>query len=250
MRRFLGTNLVALLLFSLGQVARSADDGATAVIDKGIKALGGEAKLSKGKAIAWKTKGKIHFGDNENSFTGSTTIAGLDRFRGEFEGEFGGNSVKGVTVLNGDKGWRKFGDMSSELDKEGLANEKRTVYLQVVAATLLPLKGKDFQVEAAGEEKVGDADAVGVKVTPPDGKEFKLYFDKTSGLPVKLVAKIVGFTGDELTQETTYENYKDIGGIKKALKVDSKHNGERFLEAEISDFELLEKVDDKLFAEP
>jgi len=250
MRRFFCTTLVALLVCDLGQAARSADDGAKATIEKGIKSLGGEAKLSKGKAIAWKTKGKLNFGGNESSFTSKSTMVGLDRFRGEFEGEFGGNMVKGVTVLDHDKGWRKFGDMSMDLDEGGLANEKRTIYLQVVAITLLPLKGKDFQVEAAGEEKVGDAEAVGVKVTPPDGKEFKLYFDKTTGLPLKLVAKVVGFMGDEFTQETTYDDYKDFAGIKKATKIVSKRDGEQFLEAEISDFELLEKVDDEWFVEP
>ncbi len=251
MRSFPATALFALLVCGLVPTARSADDnGAKAAVDKGIKALGGEAKLGKGKAVTWKSKGKLHFGGNENSFTSKLTVAGLDRYFGEFEGEFGGNTVKGVTVFNGDKGSRKFADMSMELDAGGLANEKRNVYLQVVPATLLPLKGKEFKVEAAGEEKVGDADAVGVKVTPPDGKEFSLYFDKTTGLPVKLVAKVVGFTGDEYTQETTYKDYKDFGGIKKATKIETKRNGEPLLEAEISDFELLAEVDDKLFVEP
>ena len=46
---------------------------------------------------------------NDNEFTGQSTAQGLDRYRAEFEGEFNGNSVKGVTVVDGDKGWRKFG---------------------------------------------------------------------------------------------------------------------------------------------
>jgi hypothetical protein len=251
MRRFHGTAIVFLLAFCLVGTARSADDNDTkAVVDKAIRALGGEAKLSKGKGIAWKTKGKLHFGGNENSFSSKTTAAGLDRFHSEFEGEFGGNTVMGVTVLDGDKGWRKFGDMSMELDKGGLANEKRTVYLQVVPIMLVPLKGKDFQVETAGEEKVGDASVIGIKVTPPDGKDFKLYFDTTTGLPVKLVAKVVGFGGDEYTQETTYDDYKDFKGIKKATKIEAKRDGEKLLEAEITDFQLLEAVDEKLFVEP
>ena len=155
-----------------------------------------------------------------------------------------------MTVLNGDKGWRKFGDNKMDLDGDALANEKRQIYLQVIPSPLLPLKGKGFKLEAAGEEKVGDKPAVGIKVTAPDGKDFTLYFDKESGLPVKLVAKVVGFQGDEFTQETTYKDYKDFDGIKKATKVESKRDGENFIKSEITEFKVLDKVDPKTFSEP
>ena len=87
-------------------------------------------------------------------------------------------------------------------------------------------------------------------MTTPDGKEFTLYFDKESGLPVKLVAKVVGFGGEEFTQETTYKDYKDFDGIKKATKVDSKRDGEDFTKSEVTEFKVLEKVDPKAFSEP
>ena len=47
----------------------------------------------------------------------------------EFEGKFGDNDVKGVTVLSGDKGWRKFGENDMEMDGDAIANEKRRIYL-------------------------------------------------------------------------------------------------------------------------
>ena len=34
--------------------------------------------------------------------------------------------------------------------------------------------------------------AAALKVTGPDGKDFTLYFDKESGLPVRMVAKVIG----------------------------------------------------------
>jgi hypothetical protein len=113
-----------------------------------------------------------------------------------------------------------------------------------------PLKGKGFKVEAAGTEKVGDKPAAVLKVTGPDGKDFKIYFDQESGLPVKQVAKVIGFMGEEFTQETSYAGYKDFGGIKKATKVEGKRDGEKFIEQEITDFKPVEKVDPKTFTEP
>ena len=105
-------------------------------------------------------------------------------------------------------------------------------------------------MEAIGEEKVAGKPAVGIKATGPDGKEFKLYFDKESGLPVKLVAKVASFMGDEVTQETTFSDYKEMGGIQKATKVQAKRDGEKFLDEQVTDFKILDHVDPKTFSEP
>ena len=95
-----------------------------------------------------------------------------------------------------------------------------------------------------------DRPAAGIKVTGPDGKDFTLYFDKDSGLPVKLVAKVVGFDNEEFSQETTFKDYKDFDGVKKATKADSKRNGEDFVKSELTEFKVLDKVDPKSFSEP
>jgi hypothetical protein len=137
----------------------------------------------------------------------------------------------------------------SELEGDGLANEKRNLYLQVIPTTLVALKDKGFKYEAAGEEKVGDKPAVILKVTGPDGKDFKLFFDKESGLPVRLTATVV-FRDQESELETNFADYKDFDGIKKATKLDVKRNGETFQNAEVTEFKVLEKVDPETFTEP
>ena len=197
-----------------------------------------------------KASGTITFNGEDHDIKTQTTAQGLDHYRSEFEGEFNGNAVKGVTVLKGSKGWRKFGENNMEMDEDGIANEKRTVYLAIIPSTLLPLKGKDFKIEPADEEKVGDKPAVAIKVTAPDGKDFKLYFDKETGLPVKMVAKVIGFQGDEFTMETSYTGYKEFDGIKKATKLESKRDGEKFVVQEISDFKVLDKAPAESFDEP
>lgn len=251
MTRRIGAVLAMALVAGMASPAWAADaPDANAILDKAIKALGGEEKLTKVKVISWKTKGTVTFGGNDNEVTTQSTVQGFDHARLEFEGEFGGNPFKGVTVLAGDKGWRDFGGNRTELDKDALANTKQTVYLILVPVTILPLKGKEFKVEAIGEEKVGDKPAAGIKATGPDGKELRLYFDKESGLPVKMVAKVVGFMGDEFTQETTFNDYQEMGGIKKATKVQAKRDGEKFIDQQITEFKVLDEVDAKTFAEP
>ena len=251
MRTILNATLIALFACNFTASARSAEDDAKSVVDKAIQAIGGEAKLGAAKGFMWKTKGTLRFGENENPYTAQSTISGLDQVHLEFEGEFSGNQFKAVTVLDGKKGWRKFGDTSMELSGDDLANEKRNVYLQAIPGGMLsPLKTADFKLELAGEEKVGDAETRVVKVTAPDGKNFKVFFDKTSNLPVKLMATVRGFMGEEFDQETLYSNFKDFDGVKKATKHVVKRDGMTFIEAEVTEFKLLDKVDPELFTEP
>jgi hypothetical protein len=251
MMRLLCLAVVATLVNGLcGAVRGQEAKDAAAIVDKSIKAIGGAEKLSKAKAIQWKAKAKFRFGENENEGTIEGTMQGLDHSRRVFEGQFGGNAFRGVTVIAGDKGWRKFGDNAMELDSEGLANEKRRLYLSLIPITVEPLKGKGFKLAAAGEEKIGGKPASGVKVTAPDAKTFTLYFDKESGLPAKLVAEVIGFNGDEYTQETTFTDYKEFDGVKVATKLEAKRDGQTFQEMTVTDFKLLDKVDPKTFAEP
>ncbi len=252
MKRLLGTVFgIALISGLTFPVAARADDkDPQAILDKAIKALGGEEKLKKVEAFTWKTKGTINFGGNESEYKGTVTARGLDHLRRESEMEINGESRTFVMIVAGDKGWMKFGDEPREMEDDALANWKRRGYLEVLPVTIVSIRGKGFKVEAAGEEKVDGKPAAGVKVTPPDGKEFTIYFDKESGLPVKQVAKVTGFQGDETTEETTFKDYKDFGGIKKATKVETRRDGEPFISGEVTEFKVLEKVDPKAFEEP
>jgi hypothetical protein len=246
MRRIFGAALAAALLFIPLAAAKGGEDDAKSVLDKAIKALGGEEKLAKVEAFSMKSKGTIVIQGNESEMTAEATFKGLDHLRREF----GNDQFHGVVVFAGDKGWRKFGDNSSEIEGDGAANEKRNIYLAVIPVTIVAAKGSGFKCETAGEEKVGDKAAVILKITGPDGKDFTLSFDKESGLPVKQVAKVVGFGGMEFTMESTYSDYKDFGGIKKATKVQAKRDGEKFQDMEITEFKVLDKVEPDTFSEP
>ncbi len=250
MDRLIGAACMSILVFSLGASAGAGGDKtAQGVLDKAIKALGGEDKLGKAQVFSYKAKGMVSFGDNENPFTIQTIVQDLDHNRREFEAEFGGNKFKAITVINGDKGWRHFGDNTMELDKDGVATEKRNAYLSIIAISILPLKGKNFKVEALPDAK-GDAKSALVKVVGPDGKDCTLYFDKESGLLTKQLATVKGFDGMEFMQETTFAAYKEFDGIKRATKIELNRDGNKFMTQEITEFKLLSKVDPKMFAQP
>jgi hypothetical protein len=244
--------LLFAMFFALGPCAqvRGDDNEATVVLDRAIAALGGEAKLRHAGAVAWRARGKSVGDGSESAFTNQTTVQGLDHFRMEWTDEVDGNLVMGVTVVNGNKGWRRYDGETTDLDDARLANHKRNIYLLVVPVMLVPLKGNTFLIERAGDENVGGKPAAGLKVVGPDGKEFTLYFDKETGLPVKLVAKVLGFEGQQVTQEMTFGDYKEFDGIKKATRMERRRDGEKILEQEILEFKVLDKVAPETFAEP
>ena len=62
------------VLAGAGHARAQADKAAAAIVDKAINAMGGEAALAKVKAVSWKSKGSIRFGDAENPFASVTTV--------------------------------------------------------------------------------------------------------------------------------------------------------------------------------
>jgi hypothetical protein len=285
MDRLLCAFLVTVFVPGLSSMVSADDTEATAILDRAMKALGGEDRLSKIKAATWKGKGKITFGDKgktvfgdkvECEVTSQTTAQGLDHFRSEIDintrnlfaedAEFKRSGVKKedfdeelkqagledlgklkiLAALNGDKAWFTAMDYPGKPDA---AHMKRTMYLEVIPVLLAPLKGPGFKMDVAGEETVGGRGAIILKVTCPDGKDIKISFDNESGLPVKAVGKVFTLQDEEVFQENTYGNYKDFGGIKIATRVEIK-NGWLNRKQEIIEFKVLDKVDPSTFIAP
>jgi hypothetical protein len=251
MKRFVTAVLaVSFVCVSCG-LSRADEKEATAILDKAIKAMGGEEKLSKIKAYSVKSKGTLTIMGNDSDFTTSATHEGLDHYKSEFASRFGDNDFKAIAVVNGDKGWSKFGDMDMDMDENRLKDEKRRIYLGMIGSHPICAKEKGFKIESAPEEKVGDKPAAVLKITGPDGKDLKLFFDKESGLPVKQVASVPDFGGQgEFTQETTFSDYKDFDGVKRATKSTATRDGEKFLSSELVEFKVLDKVEPDTFTQP
>ena len=245
MREFTSALFTALIVCLATGVSR-CDDATTAILDKAIKAAGGEEKLGKAEVFSWKAKGRMIANGNESEFESQVTIKGIDHLRREF----GNDRIKLLVVVNADRGWRRFRDQNEELVGDGLSNEKRTIYLQVAPIRLVPLKGDGFKCEAVADENVGEKPAAVLKVTGPDGKDFTLYFDKESGLPIKQVAKMPDAQGTIYLVEVTFSGYKDFDGIKKATKTEVRRDGKLVQQMEITEFNVLDRVDPQTFAEP
>src|SRR5262249_27574571 len=153
---------------------------------------------------------------------------GADKGRTELTFDVMGQKVVAISVIDGDKGWVKSAGMLLELDKKTLLTQKEHAFF-IELASLAPLArgDKDLTLAALGEAKVDDADAFAIRVARKDFPDVKLYFDKKTSLPVKTEWKSL-IDKKEQHFEIGLSNYKDVSGVKVAMKVVLKHNGKVF----------------------
>jgi hypothetical protein len=241
MRRFIGIAYVAVFYLVSGSLVRG-EDRAELVLDKAIKALGGRERLTKVEAFSWKAK----WIRGSRSSESQVTMQGLDHWRHEFRND----SFHVVQLVSGDRGWSTLGSVTRRMMGDELALYKQGVYLEAIPVTLVAIKTKGFKYKAADDEKVGDKPTSVLKVTGPDGKEFMLYFDKESGLPVKEVAKMLDFQGRPFSSETSFADFKEFDGIKKATRLEVKNNVRIEHVLEVTEFKVLDKVVPETFFEP
>jgi hypothetical protein len=246
MRRIVCTSLTLGLLFAGVGLVRSGDDkDARAIVDKAIKAAGGEAKLAKLKAATGKEKG-TYYGMGENGFpyTANYAIQWPDQFRIEIEDVF-------TVVLNGDKGWNQKGGETEALSKDELAlqiHNQRAGWI----TSLVPLADKEYHLKTIGEAKVGKQMAQGVQVSRKGYPDVKLYFAKDTGLLVKSEHRTKAAEQEfkEVNQATYFSDYRDVDGAKISHKRVLKRDDKVYIEVEVTEMKFADKLDAKLFAKP
>ncbi len=240
--------LVCALVVSFAPAARAADEPKD-LLAKAIKAHGGEEHLTKMKAAQTKTKGKIDLpGVGEVDFTQESSHMFPDKFRDSLEFKVMGQNVSVFTLISGDKVTLEVN--GKEVDAADKVKEAVKGMGQVFEVSrLVPLKDKKYELNIIGEDKVEGKPAVGVRVSTKDQKDVSVYFYKDTGLIAKIEHRTTDqATGKEINEERIIADYsKNKAGIQTPKKIIIKHDGKQFLEAEVLELNLLEKIDDSEF---
>jgi hypothetical protein len=253
MRRTIVKFFTFVLLLALAGPAstQTVSESIQMILDKGTKSLGGEANLTKLAGLTLKGKGIFYEGKNKIPFSGTWYTQGSSKTR--FTTVIQVRNLESVetTVVNGDKGWVKGGkEQTKELDKEQLAEEKENLYFNSVTL-LAPLKGKNFKLGLLPSIKIDGKVAVGINVAAKGHRDIKLYLDKETGLPLRAERKVRDLENKkDVTEETTFTDYKEINGIKVAMKYSVKRDGKPHADAAMTEAKVQEKLDDKLFGKP
>jgi len=239
---------------------------ADAIIEKYLRAIGGQEKLAAVKSFVGKGR-SVGFG----GFGGGGRVELFAKFpdeRATFidfpEDPQRGNSIR---TYNGKDGWMQSpltvltefqlagGDLDgARLDalfafpvqiKQVLSNLKVSL-----PATINDLPGPSSQTsEDKGTEAVGENRLVNVvQGTGPRGTLVTLYFDQTTGLLVRMVRYGKSPIGRAPTQ-VDYGDYRDVGGIKMPYRIMFAWLGGRDA-IQLSDVQTNVPIDEGKFGRP
>jgi hypothetical protein len=248
MRSFLTLPVAAgLFLFLCGPAM--AQDEARGIIEKAIKA-GGADKLAKVKAMRSKFKGTGEFQGVTASLTGESLVQFPGKMKFDVSADVQGQTVQVIYVLNGDKAWVHVLGETMELKGEELEEAKEGLYAEKVQTLVPLLQDKTFILTPLGEVKINGRDAVGVTVACRGHKDVGLYFDKATGLLAKLERRTLDDAQQEVTEETFYSDYKEIDGVKMPMKLLVHHDGQKYIELEVTEHRFVDRIDDAEFARP
>jgi hypothetical protein len=221
-----------LLVFAAAAGADDAGD-ARAVVDRAVRAVGGEAKLKALTGGTWKTNSTVQGRPSRAEFRGALP----DKFRHDGVRLVDGVPTPYTRVVDGDKGWVVAGGEARPMAAAELAGVRSSFEHKQLATTLLPLLGKDFALKTAGQAVVGGRPAAVVKAARPGRADLTLYFDQETGLLAKSeTTDTAPATGKPRKVELEFRDYRDFDGVKLAGKTRAYHDGELFIETELTEF--------------
>lgn len=228
------------LLVSASAFAQTADE----IVTKHIAARGGADKLKGIQTLVM---------ENSMSVQGmeipmTQTIVNGKSFRMEMN--IMGNSM--VTVVDGETGWMIRPAMMQgtgepeDLPAEDLKGQSASLD---PAGALFNYKEKGSTVELVGTEKVNGKDAYHLKATNKMGKVSEHWIDTNTFLETKSKTTVKQ-GGQEMVQEMTYSDFKDVDGIKFAHTMETENPMAGTMTITMNKLTLNGKVDDSIFKKP
>jgi acetyl esterase/lipase len=243
--------IVSLLTLSTLPPKHISADESKAVIEKAIRASGGEARIAKLKAVRAKAKGKINLGA-EVPATLDITWQSPNQYKMVAELSVG-EEMKVVLIhaFDGSSGWGGASGATAVLDGQKLNEVRTQMHLRRILMLAPLLTDKSYELAQLDDASVDGKPSARIKVSTPGERDIALSFDKTTGL----LAKVDRWVWDnasmkEVSQEDFPSDYEEIDGLKTAMKEVWLRSGTKVAEFEYTGVSYPEKLDASEFARP
>lgn len=198
--------LLLLTFVLLSAPAALADDSkAQEILKQARQAIGGDEQLQKIQAIQINGQYRRVFGERQMGGEREISILLPNKYLVEDAMSTGGMStaIINTRALNGDKAWsgnsgggggmvfRIAGPGGAQASPEQMEAAQRRIYnaelsRYLLAMILTPPPALAVEYKYAGESEVEDAKADVIDVTGPDTFAVRVFFDKTSHMPLLL----------------------------------------------------------------
>jgi hypothetical protein len=205
--------LALIVLILAAAPGRAADDDPKAIVDRAIKAMGGEAVLNRARAYELKTEGAIYSGTEKYPFQAVSLTQFPEQFKHVMEYERQGRKVSQVQLFNGNAIFIRVDNSIRDVPPALRSTLLKGRYADQLTQ-LTALKNKEYQLASMGESKVEGKTVVGVKVTAAEKPEVQMFFDKDTGLLVKTEHRQLdprnADNNAEIIQEVYYRDYGSV----------------------------------------
>lgn len=221
------------------------------LIDRAVRAYGGEAQLAKMRARHNKCEGTLTVANGvQVPFSQEVYFQAPSQIKEIMSAEVNGAKQTVVSILNGDKGAMHANGQLHELSAAMLAELKEGVHFAQVTR-FTALKERFFILRALPEGVVNSKPALGIRVSAEGYRDIDLYLDKDTFLLAKTVRTARDFRTNELMKEELYySGWKVIDGIATPMKLTVYRDGKKFMDVDAKEVSFSEKFDDSVFTNP
>lgn len=205
------------------KLPRRVDPQAQQIIDRAIRAMGGEIFL---RARSLTTKGRT-FSIRDETTSGvapfESYVVYPDKRRFSY-----GKTLPVVLINNGEKGW--------EIDRYGLIDQPVEQVRRWVASNrysvenLLRLRVNDpgVLIQARGGDFVDNVPTQVIEITEPGEPTVRVDFVRRTSLPLRITYRVRNpKTGEDDEFSDSYVDYKDFDGIWTPMHITRYMNGDR-----------------------
>jgi hypothetical protein len=221
-----------------------------AIIDKAIAAHFPQGMDKKNRGVRTKSKGTLHVMGLDLEYTSESAVQAPDKFKEVMQLNVMNNNITITSVYNGKDGWIRQGNNNIPVNGDILDEFKEAAYSIGLMQGIF-LKDKSVKLSLVGEVQVKGKPALGVTVSREGKKDINLFFDKTTHLMTKMeMRKRDLMAGQEVTEERYILEYQEASGRKVAKRIEIQRDGKPFLQADVLDVQIVEKLDDGEFAQP
>lgn len=249
MRTTISAIALAALFVAWPQQAGADRAAALRIIDQAIQAHGGPDALARLNLLERSANGKMFLFGKERDFASESMWSLPGRFRdvASLVGD-DGNKIPIILVINGKQAWRQVSGQTQDLDGEPLKDVLDELHILRVS-TLTPLKDNEFALDTAAETKVDGKAALVVTARAKGSPDCTLYFDKATGLLLKVERKAKS-AGLEFVKALTFAAHKQFDGVLLPTKVTETLNGNKVVELTVSKYRLPRVLEGKPFEKP
>jgi hypothetical protein len=217
------------------------------IVERAIEGAGGRTLLESLPALHAMTTGSAATGEQLRQEAFHQLPDRLKQLQQIIRGE----AVKETSIgLMGESGWIHANGRSAPLSPVLLAPLLEAANL-VRALRLTPLLTDSYQLTALPAAEIDRRAVFGICATANQRRDLKLYFDRETGLLVKVERQVIDpLSRQESTEERYMRDYQKANGVLAARHIIVERDGKPYMEAKVEKIEYLPRLDDSVFRQP